>query len=251
MAPVLEARGLRAGYGDTVVVRGLDLEVHAGEVVALLGPNGAGKSTTILTLAGELRSLGGEIFLHGQKTAAALHKRVRLGLGLVSEERTVLMRMSVADNLRVNRGDTDYALELFPELVPHLKRNVGMLSGGQQQMLALARALSRRPKVLLADELSLGLAPIIVDRLLAVARAAADEGVAVLLVEQHVHKALELADRAYVVRRGEVQLSGTAKELREHIADVEKVYLAAKIEDDGTQPGGSDEAAPASPTASG
>ena len=228
MPAVLETRGLRAGYGATAIVRNLDLEVHEGEVVALLGPNGAGKSTTILTLAGELPALGGEVYLHGQKTTAPLHKRVRAGLGLVSEERTVLMRMTVAENLRVNRGDTDLALELFPELVDHLKRRVGMLSGGQQQMLSLARALSRRPTVLLADELSLGLAPLVVGRLLRAVREAADGGVGVLLVEQHVHKALEVADRVYVLRRGEIQLTGTAADLRDRVDDIQKAYFTTE-----------------------
>jgi ABC-type branched-subunit amino acid transport system ATPase component len=228
MAGVIEARGLVAGYGSTQIVRSLDLEVQASEVVALLGPNGAGKSTTLLTLAGELPALGGSVYLHGRETTAPLHQRVRAGLGLVSEERAVLMRMTVAENLRVNGGDTDYALELFPELVAHLKRRVGMLSGGQQQMLALARALSRRPSVLLADELSLGLAPIIVDRLLAAVRDAADSGVGVLLVEQHVHKALEHADRVYIMRRGEIKLSGAAADLRNRVDEVQQLYLAAQ-----------------------
>jgi ABC-type branched-subunit amino acid transport system ATPase component len=228
MTVVLETRGLVAGYGSTAIVRGLDLEVKAGEVVALLGPNGAGKTTSLLTLAGELPALGGDIYLHGEKTTAPLYRRVRAGLGLVSEERTVLMRMTVAENLRVNRGDSAYALELFPDLEPHLKRRVGMLSGGQQQMLALSRALSRRPTVLLADELSLGLAPLIVNRLLDVVRAAADEGVGVLLVEQHVHKALEIADRVYVLNRGRVQLSGSGVELRDRIEEVQSTYLTGR-----------------------
>jgi sulfate-transporting ATPase len=221
MTVLLEARGLTAGYGSTAIVRELNLEVAAGEVVALLGPNGAGKTTTLLTLAGELPALGGQVFLHGAPTTAALHQRVRAGLGLVSEERTVLMTMTVAENFRVNRGDTKYALELFPELVPHLKRKVGMLSGGQQQMLALARALSRRPRVLLADELSLGLGPLVVNRLLKVVRDAADEGVGVLLVEQHIHKALSIADRGYVLQRGHVALTGPTSMLREHIDEVQ------------------------------
>jgi sulfate-transporting ATPase len=230
MTTVLEARKLRAGYGSSVIVPGLDLEVAEGEVVALLGPNGAGKSTTILTLAGELPALGGEVFLHGKRTTAPLYQRARDGVGLVSEERSVLMRLTVQENLRVNRGDSDYALELFPELVDHLKRRVGMLSGGQQQMLALARALSRRPTVLLADELSLGLAPLIVARLLRAVREAADGGVGVLLVEQHIHKALEIADRVYVLRRGEVQLTGTAAELRDRIDDIQRAYFTTEEE---------------------
>jgi branched-chain amino acid transport system ATP-binding protein len=227
MTPLIEAEGLDAGYGANVVVRGLDLAVNAGEVVALLGPNGAGKTTSLLTLAGELPALGGRVVFNGKPTSAPLHERVRDGLGLVSEERTVLMRLTVAENFRVNRGDTEYALELFPELVPHLKRQVGMLSGGQQQMLALARALSRRPKLILADELSLGLAPLVVARLLDAVRTSANEGVGVLLVEQHVHKALEIADRVYVMRHGTVELSGAASDLRDQIDLVQASYLGA------------------------
>lgn len=227
MTAVIEARGLTAGYGTTQVVRELDLVVGEGEIVALLGPNGAGKTTTLLTLAGELPALGGHTLLHGVPTTKPLYQRVREGLGLISEERAVLMQLTVAENLRVNRGDDDYALELFPELVPHLKRRVAMLSGGQQQMLALARALSRRPNVLLADELSLGLAPIVVDRLLKAVRTAADGGLGVLLVEQHVHKALSIADRAYVLRRGRVDLSGSASDLRGRIDEVQESYLTA------------------------
>jgi ABC-type branched-subunit amino acid transport system ATPase component/branched-subunit amino acid ABC-type transport system permease component len=224
---VLEARVLDAGYGQIRIVRGLDLEVRAGEIVALLGPNGAGKTTTLLTLAGELPPLGGEVFLHGTATTAPFYRRVRDGLGLVSEERTVLMQMTVADNLRVNQGDSDLALELFPELEPHLKRRVAMLSGGQQQMLALARALSRRPSVLLADELSLGLAPLVVDRLMSAVRTAADDGVGVLLVEQHIHRALELADRSYLLLHGQVELSGDSHDLADRIDEIQGAYLSA------------------------
>ena len=225
---VLETRDLDAGYGQSVIVRKLNMEVKAGEIVALLGPNGAGKTTTIMTLAGDLAALGGEVYLHGAPTKAPLHHRVRAGLGLVSEERTVFMQMSVADNLRVCRGDADYAIELFPELKEHLHRRVGMLSGGQQQMLSLARALSRRPSVLLADELSLGLAPLIVERLLNAVRAAADGGIGVVLVEQHVHQALRVADRVYVMRRGNVEMSGSAADMRNRVDELQKSYLTGE-----------------------
>jgi ABC-type branched-subunit amino acid transport system ATPase component len=226
-ASTLRTEALTKSYSGRTVVRGVSLDVNSGEVVGLLGPNGAGKSTTILTLAGELPALGGDILMRGERTTAPLHKRVQAGLGLVSEERTVLMRLTVAENLRVNRGDTDYALELFPELEPHLKRRVGMLSGGQQQMLALARALSRRPRLLLADELSLGLAPLVVARLLTAVRAAADErGIGVLLVEQHVKQALRVADRVLVMRSGSIVLQGTSAEVEGRL---EEAYLSSGI----------------------
>src|SRR5205085_3122741 len=179
IAPVIAARGLRAGYGATVVVRDLDLEVRAGEVTALLGPNGAGKTTTLMTLSGDLPALGGEVRFGGVATTSRLHHRARQGLALVTEQRAVFTRLTVEENLRIGRCDRRIALELFPELEPHLKRRVGLLSGGQQQMLALARALSRSPKLLLADELSLGLAPLVVERLLTAVRDAANDGVAV------------------------------------------------------------------------
>ena len=222
---MIAARDLYAGYKGLAVVRNLSLTVAPGEVVALLGPNGAGKTTTLLTLAGELPQISGEVMLHGQPTTAPLHKRVRAGLGLVSEERAVLVGMTVAENLRVNRGDSAYVLELFPELRDHIDRRVALLSGGQQQMLALGRALCRRPSVLLADELSLGLAPMVVNRLLAAVRAAADSGVGVLLVEQHIHKALAIADRVYILRRGEVELEGDAAVVRTRIDEIQRLYF--------------------------
>jgi ABC-type branched-subunit amino acid transport system ATPase component len=135
------------------------------------------------------------------------------------------MELTVEENLRVSRCDRERALELFPELEPHLDRRVGLLSGGQQQMLALARSLARGPKLLVVDELSLGLGPIVVDRLLQVVRAAADDGVGVLLVEQHVHKAMQFADRILVLRRGVVELAGTVAELRDRLHDIQDAYL--------------------------
>jgi branched-chain amino acid transport system ATP-binding protein len=224
---MLEARGLSAGYGGQPVVRDLDLVVNEGEIVALLGPNGAGKTTTLLTLAGELPRVGGETLVFGTATRKPLYRRARQGMALITEERSVLMRMSVADNLRLGGGSVDGALEFFPELRDHVRRSAGLLSGGQQQMLTLARALARRPRILLADELSLGLAPLIVQRLLECVRVAAkEEGVAVLLVEQHVSKALDLADRAYVLGNGRIRLHGTAAEVRARARELEQAYLA-------------------------
>ena len=222
---LLEATGLRAGYGGVEVVRGVDLRVEPGEVVALLGPNGAGKTTTLLTIAGELAPLGGDLRVLGGVGRDPLHVRARHGLALVTQERAVLMELTVAENLRVSRCDRSRALELFPELEPHLDRRVGLLSGGQQQMLALARSLARDPKLLVIDELSLGLGPIVVDRLLEVVRAAADEGIGVLLVEQHVQKAMQVADRIVVLRRGVVELAGTVAELRDRLNDIQDAYL--------------------------
>jgi branched-chain amino acid transport system ATP-binding protein len=238
MTAVLEADGLRAGYGKVEIVRDLQLHVDEGEVVALLGPNGAGKTTTISTLSGELRPLGGEVRFLGARTEAPLHVRARKGLGLVSQERAVLMDLTARENLRVSRCDIDRAIALFPELEPHLERRVGLLSGGQQQMLALARCLARQCRLLLVDELSLGLAPIVVDRLLRSVRAAADDGTGVLLVEQHIHKALSVADRVLVMTRGTIGLAGTSSELVDHLDDIQDAYLRAGTSDPSTEPTG-------------
>lgn len=221
---LLEAFNISAGYYGHPVVRDLDLRVEPGEVVGLLGPNGAGKTTTLLTLAGELRPISGKIEFHGQKTTAPLHKRAQNGMAFVTEERSVFMPLTTAENLRVGRADTAVALGLFPELEPLMDRRAGLLSGGEQQMLTLARALSRRPRVLLIDELSLGLAPQVVARLLSAVRTAADEqGVGVVLVEQHVQHALAIVDRAYVLQRGQVALQGPAEEIKDGL---EAIYLA-------------------------
>jgi len=225
--PLLECRGLDAGYGHLAVVRGLDLRVMPGEVVALLGPNGAGKTTTMLTFAGELPPLAGEVLIDGDATRRPLYRHARDGLALVTEERSVFMGLSTADNLRLGGVSRDTAVAMFPELAPLMSRTAGLLSGGEQQMLTLARALGRSPKLLLADELSLGLAPLVVDRMLKAVRAAAfDRGVGVLLVEQHVKRALEIADRVLVMQRGRIVLSGTPAEIGGQIGDLESAYLA-------------------------
>ncbi|WUO43076.1 ABC transporter ATP-binding protein [Streptomyces sp. NBC_00285] len=225
--PLIEAHALSAGYGTQPVVRDLDLEVRPGEVVALLGPNGAGKTTTLRALSGDLAPMGGEVRWLGDPRRAPLHRRARQGLAYVCE-RAVFTQLDTADNLRVGRVPTRHALDLFPELEKRLNTGAGMLSGGEQQMLSLARALGRAPKLLLADELSLGLAPLVVDRLLRAVREAADRGLGALLVEQHVRKVLDIADRVYVLHRGRITMTGTPSELRGDLAAIESSYLAEK-----------------------
>lgn len=227
MTSVLAARGLCVGYGTIPVVRDFDIDVAAGDVVALLGPNGSGKTSALLGLAGALRPSAGAVFWKGAVTTAALHRRSRAGLAVVFDDRSVIMDLTVRENLRVGRCDAAVALARFPELAPHLDRRVGLLSGGQQQMLTLARALARRPSALLVDELSLGLAPQVVSRLLLALRDAADDGLAVLLVEQHVRTALDIADRVYLMRHGGVDWSGSAAEARAQRGRVEASYLGA------------------------
>jgi sulfate-transporting ATPase len=223
--PLVEVHGLWAGYGDLAAVRDLDLTVAPGEIVALLGPNGAGKTTTLLTLAGELVPVRGKVRVLDEPAGKSLQWLVRRGLGFVPEERAVIASLSTAANLKLSRGDTRVALDLFPELRPLLRRRAGLLSGGEQQILTLARALASEPRLLLVDELSLGLAPLVVRRLLLAVRAAADRGVGVLLVEQHAADALDIADRIVVLRHGGVVLTGTADELRDQLGDLESAYL--------------------------
>jgi ABC-type branched-subunit amino acid transport system ATPase component len=224
---VLEARGLFAGYHGVPVVRDLNLVLYPGEIVALLGPNGAGKTTALLALSGDLPVIAGEVSFVGKVSRDPLHRRARRGLSFVTEERSVFMRLTVEENLKVGGCRNNEVLELFPDLKRCLKQKAGSLSGGEQQMLTLARAIARRPKVLLADELSLGLAPLIVERLLEALRvAAASERVAVLMVEQHIVKALDVADRAYVMRRGVVEMSGRCTELRSRLVDIAAAYLS-------------------------
>jgi branched-chain amino acid transport system ATP-binding protein len=213
---VLETRGLTAGYGGGPAINGIDLTVRAGEIATLLGANGAGKTTTLLTIAGS----------YGDRRR--LHHRARHGVGLLTEERCVFMQLTGRQNLKLGRGRVEDALAHFPELEPHLDKKAGLLSGGQQQMLALARVLAGKPRVLLADELSLGLAPLVVERLLRAVRAAADDGVAVLLVEQHVRQALTVADTVHVLRRGRVVLTSPADDVRSNPDVLTQHYLSGE-----------------------
>jgi branched-chain amino acid transport system ATP-binding protein len=229
----LAVRDLFAGYGGVPVVRELNLEVRPGEVVALLGPNGAGKTTTLETIAGLHRPISGEVELSGEsiggKPAYVLAQR---GLALVPEGRALFPGLTVREHLRLAAGRGQRAdreeelLEMLPELRKCLGRKAGLLSGGEQQMLAVGRALVTRPRLLLVDEMSLGLAPVIVERLLPILRRAADElGSSVLFVEQHVALALEISDRAYVLAHGRIRLEGPAAELRERRELLAASYL--------------------------
>ena len=228
----LAASSLSAGYGAVPIIRDIDLELRAGEVVALLGPNGAGKTTTLRALAGAITPIEGSVLIDGVPTRIPMHVRAQRGMAYIPEERSVFKTLSCRDNLRLGDCDIVEALRLFPELEPRLSVSGGMLSGGEQQMVAVGRALSRRPRVIIADELSLGLAPLIVDKLLAALRAAADAGTAVLVVEQHVRHALAFADRAHVMRRGRIELTDSAANMLKRIAEIEQTYLQSSALDE-------------------
>src|SRR5580692_728937 len=230
----LAVRDLFAGYQQVPVVRELNLEVRPGEVVALLGPNGAGKTTTLETIAGLHRPISGTVELSGESIGGKpAHVLARRGVALVPEGRALFPGLTVHEHLRLagrrGRGAArpeDELLEMLPELRKCLGRKAGLLSGGEQQMLAVGRALVTGPRLLLVDEMSLGLAPVIVERLLPVLRrAASDLGASVLFVEQHIALALEISDRAYVMTHGRIRLEGTAAELRERRELLAASYL--------------------------
>lgn len=231
MAAVLEIDALDTGYLGAPVVRNLTMHVDPGEVVALLGPNGAGKTSTLLAVSGINPILSGSIRIDGRSIERVKPHRIsRRGVAHVPEDRALFFDQTVHENLRLGskRGkvDIDSALEHFPALRPLLTRKAGYLSGGEQQMLSLARALNGRPRLLMVDEMSLGLAPVVVESLLPILRTAADDiGTAVVIVEQHVHMALGIADRAYVLSHGELVVSGSAEQLAQRADLLESSYL--------------------------
>ncbi len=215
---LLDIDGLLAGYKGLTVVRGIDLHVEPGEIVALLGANGAGKSTTLLTVSGLAERHGGSIHFDGTDIEShSAATRARAGIGHVTEDRALFQKLTVQENIRLGgHGDMsslDDVLALMPALEPLLSRTAGSLSGGEQQMLALARALIANPLLLMVDELSLGLAPLIVKSLLANLRQLADSGLGVLVVEQHVEQVLRVADRVVVLARGRISFEGVPGDL--------------------------------------
>jgi len=237
--PLLELVGLTAGYDGVAVVHDVNLSVGAGEVVVLLGANGAGKTTTLSTISGllpplegEVRYLGDPVKISRRRPAASAAALARSGLLHVPEDRGLFNDLTVREHLRlatrpeVGDDHVQLVMDRFPALDLLLDRRAGLLSGGEQQMLALARALVARPRVLMVDELSLGLAPLIVARLLPVLREIADDfGLGVLLVEQHVALALSVAHRGYLMQRGRIVISGDAADLASNLAQFEAGYL--------------------------
>lgn len=233
---MLELEKVEAGYGQFRVLHGVDIHVDKGEIVALVGPNGAGKTTTLRTILGMTTLYSGEIRYQGEPiTKLPTHKRVELGITMVPEGRGLFNYLTVYENLLAGaytreawekRDDTiEWVFQLFPRLKERRNQVASTLSGGEAQMLAIGRALMSRPKLLLMDEPSLGLAPIIVLEVFEIVEKLRDEGVTILLVEQHVKHSLEISDRAYVMEMGKIVMKGRAKDLLQS-EELKKAYLA-------------------------
>jgi branched-chain amino acid transport system ATP-binding protein len=232
---MLAVHGLKVAYGGINAVKGIDFSVNAGEMVTLIGANGAGKTTTLKALTGLVRPMAGRVRYNGEDiTAMPSHRLVALGIALVPEGRGVFPRLTVEENIglgaycrddkREIRADRDHVFTLFPRLAERRRQAAGTLSGGEQQMLAIGRAIMGRPRLLLLDEPSMGLAPMMVQKIFATIRAIAATGVTTLLIEQNARLALEMCDRGYVMESGEITLQGEARAL---LADpqVRRAYL--------------------------
>lgn len=244
-SPLLDVKNLSAGYGDTRVLTDVSLTLESGTVAALLGANGAGKTTLLSAISGLIRSEHGTVELGGQNvTRAKPHQRARSGLCLIPEGRGVFANLTVQENLRlaippwIKGRDISAAVDAFPVLGDRIDQVVGSMSGGQQQMVSLSRCFLSNPSVILLDEVSMGLAPQIVDEIFRALRLLAEQGTALLLVEQYVHRALQMADTVHVISQGALTFSGLASEVSEE--SLEREYL-------GTAPT-SDELLPQSPS---
>jgi branched-chain amino acid transport system ATP-binding protein len=244
-SPAIAIENLTSGYAGIPAIRGLTMTVAGGEVVALLGPNGAGKTTTLLTIAGVLRPVGGSVRVLGHPVESGRpYRAARRGISLVPDSRSLFAGLTAEDNIRLasrwaaKRIRVEEVVDLFPALGPKLKTRAGLLSGGEQQMLAIGRAIAGDSKVLMIDEMSMGLAPVITKSILPIIKAAARErGAAVLIVEQHIDLALQVADRAYVLNHGELHLASTSAELLANRKLVQASYLGAVSEELQASPG--------------
>jgi branched-chain amino acid transport system ATP-binding protein len=232
---LLEVSGLRVSYGGINAVKGIDLAVRAGEMVTLIGANGAGKTTTLKALTGLIRPAAGSVRYNGaEMTGVALHRRIGMGIALVPEGRGIFPRLTVEENLGMGaycrndrdgiRGDCERVYALFPRLAERRSQTGGTLSGGEQQMLAIGRAMMSRPRLLLLDEPSMGLAPLMVQKIFETIRAIAAAGVTILLVEQNAKLALEICQRGYVMESGEIILHDNAPNLLAN-PQVRRAYL--------------------------
>jgi branched-chain amino acid transport system ATP-binding protein len=232
--PVLECDGLDVGYGKLTVARDITFTLEPRKILTVLGPNGAGKTTLLMTLAGFLAPRAGTIALEGRPVKGSSPRRMnRSGMVLVPDSRALFTGLTPIQNLKLAaaRGaDLDPVLDLFPALARRQKLRVADLSGGEQQMLAIARALVQSPKLLLIDEMSMGLAPVAVEALMPVIRRVADEhGASVIMVEQHIQLALEAADHAMVLVHGSIVLSDSAEKLRADTSQVESAYMSGSV----------------------
>lgn len=246
-APLLEVRNLKLSYGGIAAVKGIDFYINSGELVTLIGANGAGKTTTLKVIAGLLKPSSGSIhFLGSAIGGQPAYELAELGVGLVPEGRGVFARMTILENLQmgayVRQGshsaksidrDLEVVLETFPRLRERLSQLAGTLSGGEQQMVAIARAMMARPKLLLLDEPSMGLAPLMVETIFGVIQNLNQHGMTILLVEQNARLALSMADRAYVLESGVITLSGTANELLNDDR-VREAYLGVDVKTSAT-----------------